>query len=170
MLLVLGDLLESLKQGEIPRWVGNHQGGYPVEFYPLGEAWLEVGVWALLLGSVPILYSWEFTSDRRRSPRIWSAVINAFLHPTNVLTPFLINLPLLWVAGHEVEDRLGRRRVLTGGAVFAAGLALAIWAILTIRQAGSEVETTKPTTAMPKFPPCWSARSTCTATSPSAAP
>src|SRR5688572_29801972 len=39
-------------------------------------------------------------------------------------------------------------RVLTGGAVFAAGLALAIWAIVTIRRAGSEVETTKPTTAI----------------------
>jgi protein-S-isoprenylcysteine O-methyltransferase Ste14 len=39
-------------------------------------------------------------------------------------------------------------RVLTGGAIFAAGLALAIWAIVTIRQAGTEVETTKPTTAI----------------------
>jgi protein-S-isoprenylcysteine O-methyltransferase Ste14 len=39
-------------------------------------------------------------------------------------------------------------RVLTGGAVFAAGLALAIWAIVTIRRAGTEVETTKPTTAI----------------------
>jgi hypothetical protein len=48
-------LLDSLRDGEILRWIGDHQGGYPVEFYPLGEAWLEVGVWALLLGSVPIL-------------------------------------------------------------------------------------------------------------------
>ncbi len=48
-------LLNSLRDGEILRWIGNHQGGYPVEFYPLGEAWLEVGVWALLLGTVPIL-------------------------------------------------------------------------------------------------------------------
>jgi protein-S-isoprenylcysteine O-methyltransferase Ste14 len=39
-------------------------------------------------------------------------------------------------------------RLLTGGAIFAAGLALAIWAILTIRQAGTEIETTKPTTAI----------------------
>ena len=39
-------------------------------------------------------------------------------------------------------------RVLTGGAIFAAGLALAIWAIVTIRRAGTEVETTKPTTAI----------------------
>lgn len=48
-------LLESLKRGEILRWVGNHQGGYPVEFYPLGIAWLDVGLWALLLGSLPII-------------------------------------------------------------------------------------------------------------------
>jgi hypothetical protein len=48
-------LLESLKNVDILRWVGNHQGGYPVEFYPLGVAWLDVGLWALLLGSVPII-------------------------------------------------------------------------------------------------------------------
>lgn len=48
-------LLDSLRDGEILRWIGHHQGGYPVEFYPLGVAWLDVGLWALLLGSVPIL-------------------------------------------------------------------------------------------------------------------
>jgi len=48
-------LLESLKDGHLLRWVGNHQGGYPVEFYPLGVAWFEVGIWTLLLGSVQIL-------------------------------------------------------------------------------------------------------------------
>lgn len=48
-------LLESLKDGQILRWMGSHQGGYPVEFYPLGAAWLDVSLWALLLGSVPIL-------------------------------------------------------------------------------------------------------------------
>lgn len=48
-------LLESLKEHQLLRWIGNHQGGYPVEFYPLGVAWLEVGIWALLFGSLPIL-------------------------------------------------------------------------------------------------------------------
>ena len=38
--------------------------------------------------------------------------------------------------------------LLTGGAIFAAGLALAIWAIVTLRQGGTEVETTKPTNAI----------------------
>ena len=38
--------------------------------------------------------------------------------------------------------------VVVGGAVFAAGFALAIWAIMTIRNAGSRVETYKPTTTI----------------------
>jgi hypothetical protein len=36
-----------------PRWIGQHQGGYPVEFYPLGAAWLEVAIRALSLGRLP---------------------------------------------------------------------------------------------------------------------
>lgn len=35
-----------------------------------------------LLGSVPVLFSWDFTSDTLRSRRIWSGIINSFLHPT----------------------------------------------------------------------------------------
>lgn len=35
-----------------------------------------------LLGSVPVLFSWEFTTDPSRKRRIWSAIINTFLHPT----------------------------------------------------------------------------------------
>ena len=38
--------------------------------------------------------------------------------------------------------------VWVGGAIFAIALALAIWAIVTIRQAGTQVETYKPTTAI----------------------
>lgn len=48
-------LLESLKNGEILRWMGSHQGGYPVEFYPLGAAWLDVILWTALFGSISIL-------------------------------------------------------------------------------------------------------------------
>lgn len=48
-------LLESLRNGEILRWMGGHQGGYPVEFYPLGAAWFDVMLWAAMLGSVSIL-------------------------------------------------------------------------------------------------------------------
>lgn len=35
-----------------------------------------------LLGSVPVLFSTEFDSDSLRSRRIWSGIINSFLHPT----------------------------------------------------------------------------------------
>ncbi len=35
-----------------------------------------------LLGSVPVLFSWEFTNDTSQSRRIWSGILNSFLHPT----------------------------------------------------------------------------------------
>lgn len=35
-----------------------------------------------LLGSVPVLFSWEFTADSVRTRRLWSAILNSFLHPT----------------------------------------------------------------------------------------
>lgn len=54
-------LLDTLRSGEVLRWVGGHQGGYPAEFYPLGVAWIEVGVWALLLGTLPILAAHKLT-------------------------------------------------------------------------------------------------------------
>ncbi|ORJ92262.1 hydantoinase [Prescottella equi] len=49
-----------------------------------------------LLGSVPFLYSWEFTSDRTPARRVWSAVVNTFLHPT--MERFLYN------AEHRLRD------------------------------------------------------------------
>jgi hypothetical protein len=48
-----GVLWRELASGSVPRWIGQHQGGYPVEFYPLGEAWLEVVVRGLSLGQLP---------------------------------------------------------------------------------------------------------------------
>lgn len=48
-------LLESLRNGELLRWIPSHEGGYPAEFYPLGIPWLEVTIWALLLGQVSIV-------------------------------------------------------------------------------------------------------------------
>jgi hypothetical protein len=58
-------LLESLRDGEILRWVGNHQGGYPVEFYPIGIAWLDVGLWALFFGTMPIIAVHKIASGGR---------------------------------------------------------------------------------------------------------
>jgi hypothetical protein len=48
-------LLESLRDGQILRWVGSHHGGYPVEFYPVGAVWLDVALWAALFGQFPII-------------------------------------------------------------------------------------------------------------------
>jgi hypothetical protein len=47
-------LRRALAGGELLRWIGHHQGGYPVEFYPLGVAWLEVGTWAVFFGQLPM--------------------------------------------------------------------------------------------------------------------
>lgn len=35
-----------------------------------------------LLGSVPVLFSSEFTTDSKHTRRLWSAILNSFLHPT----------------------------------------------------------------------------------------
>ncbi len=45
-------LWRELSSGRVLRWIGQHQGGYPVEFYPLGEAWLEVAIRALSFGGL----------------------------------------------------------------------------------------------------------------------
>ena len=45
-------LWRELAGGRLLRWVGQHQGGYPVEFYPLGEAWFEVAIRGLSVGSL----------------------------------------------------------------------------------------------------------------------
>jgi hypothetical protein len=45
-------LWRELSAGRLLRWVGHHQGGYPVEFYPLGVPWLETALRALSLGSL----------------------------------------------------------------------------------------------------------------------
>ena len=34
-----------------------------------------------LLGSVPLLYSWELVGDRDRGRRTWASILNSFLHP-----------------------------------------------------------------------------------------
>ncbi len=50
------DLLRrALLDGELLRWISPHQGGYPVEFYPLGAAAFEVAVWAATLGLIPMM-------------------------------------------------------------------------------------------------------------------
>jgi hypothetical protein len=48
-------LLSSLRDMRPLRWFGGHEGGYPIEFYPVGVAWIDVLLWALTLGAFPIV-------------------------------------------------------------------------------------------------------------------
>ena len=52
-------LLDTIRDGNLLRWIGSHEGGYPAEFYPLGVPWLTVAVWALLLGTVSVLAAYK---------------------------------------------------------------------------------------------------------------
>ena len=73
---------------------------------------------------------------------------NAIIRPPiALLTAFVLGIALEWLYPLPFVP-VSIPRVLTGGAVFAAGFALAVWAIVTIRGAGTDVETTKPTTAI----------------------
>jgi hypothetical protein len=49
-------LRRALFDGGLLRWIAHHQGGYPVEFYPLGVAWLEVALWAITFGAFSIAH------------------------------------------------------------------------------------------------------------------
>jgi Transposase DNA-binding/Transposase Tn5 dimerisation domain len=48
-------LRRELTSGSWLGWIGQHQGGYPVEFYPLGVAGLEVVAWWAAFGSLPMI-------------------------------------------------------------------------------------------------------------------
>jgi protein-S-isoprenylcysteine O-methyltransferase Ste14 len=73
---------------------------------------------------------------------------NAIIRPAIAWAlAFLAGLALDWLYPLRVVAA-SVPAALVGGVVFAAGFALGIWAIVTIRKAGSQVETTKPTTAI----------------------
>ncbi len=57
---------------------------------------------------------------------VWRLFTFSFLHSTSSLLPFLIDIPLLWVVGHVVEERLGRAKygVFLAAATLATGLAV----------------------------------------------
>ncbi len=46
--------LDAVSRGDYPRWISNHQGGYPAEFYPLGADVVVIVAWALGLGQIPL--------------------------------------------------------------------------------------------------------------------
>jgi hypothetical protein len=47
-------VLDALRDGGLPRWISNHQGGYPSEFYPLGGDVLVAAIYAAGAGRVPL--------------------------------------------------------------------------------------------------------------------
>ena len=67
--------------------------------------------------------------------------------PLALLVALLVGLGLDWLYPLKFLAA-GFPRIWVGGLVFAAGLALAVWAIMTIRGAGTEVQTNRPTTAI----------------------
>ena len=101
-------LLDSLRDGEILRWMGSHQGGYPVEFYPLGVAWLDVGIWAAFLGTIPILAVHKITVALilvLPAVAYWLLVRGDKLHPSIAFLAmaFHIAIPGYWLNGGYEE-------------------------------------------------------------------
>lgn len=117
-------LLESLKSGEILRWMGSHQGGYPVEFYPLGIAWMDVIAWGLLLGSVPILAVHKLTVALilvLPALAYWLLVRGDRIHPSIAFLAmaFHLAIPGYWLNG-GYEELVGWGLVTNvAGATFA---------------------------------------------------
>ena len=54
-------LRQSLLKGESLRWVANHQGGYPAEYYPFGFAYGVVTLWAVLGAAIPLPVVYKLT-------------------------------------------------------------------------------------------------------------
>lgn len=117
-------LLDSLRDGENLRWMGSHQGGYPVEFYPLGVAWLDVILWAAFLGSVPILAVHKITvAFVLVLPALayWLLIRGDKLHPSIAFLAmaFHIAIPGYWLNG-GYEELVGWGLVTNvAGATFA---------------------------------------------------
>jgi len=127
-------LLESLRHGELLRWVGSHQGGYPVEFYPLGIQWLDLGLWALLLGQFPIIAVHKVMVLLVFVSPVAGFWILARGDRANPFTPFLalaihLSVPGDWMHGGRMELVYWGLISNVGGAslAFAAMAALSRW-------------------------------------------
>jgi len=83
-------LLDSWRHFHSLRWVFQHQGGYPAEFYPFGAAALDVVGWALTFGELPM----------------------ALVHKLVVIIVFLAPSLGFWL--------IGRRAGLSHGGAFVA--------------------------------------------------
>lgn len=87
-------LLDAWRHFHSLRWVYEHQGGYPAEFYPFGAAALDVVGWGLSFGALPM----------------------AIVHKLVVIGVFLAPSLGFWL--------IGRRAGLSAGAAFVATAAL----------------------------------------------
>jgi hypothetical protein len=101
-------LLQSLQSWQPLRWIGSHQGGYPVEFYPLGIAGFDVGLWALFLGTFPIIAVHKLTVLLVFvSPGIgfWILARGDRLNPFVPVLALAIQvaMPGLWTTGGMIE-------------------------------------------------------------------
>ena len=73
---------------------------------------------------------------------------NVIIHPPIAWgIAFVVGLALDWLYPLPFVPT-SVPRVWVGGLVFAVGFALAIWAIVTMRRAGTRIETHKPTTTI----------------------
>lgn len=70
-----------------------------------------------LLGSIPLVYSWQLAGDRNHARRVWSCVLNSFLHPTmerflygaeNRLKSFRVANPLLVYRNDGASSRVAK--------------------------------------------------------------
>ena len=90
-------------------------------------AWFRIGLVTKILVATNVLFfliqvssapSGTITSslavigDRIMAGQVWRLITHCFLHPTDSLFPILFNLTVLWVAGRELESRLGTSRFL----------------------------------------------------------
>jgi hypothetical protein len=83
-------LLDAWRHFHSLRWVYEHQGGYPAEFYPFGAAAIDVVGWVLTFGALPM----------------------ALVHKLVVIVVFLAPSLGFWL--------IGRKAGLSAGAAFVA--------------------------------------------------
>lgn len=101
-------LLQSLREGHALRWLGQHQGGYPAEFYPLGIPWLDFIVWLTLIGSIPIVAVHKIVVILiflLPVVSFWLAARGDRLHPSTALFAAAIHIavPGSWLNGGFTE-------------------------------------------------------------------
>lgn len=76
----------------------------------------------------------DLVGDKVLGGEFWRLLTYGFLHPLDSLLPILFNVPLIYVVGREIEERLGSRRylvfvltaIVVGGMVFIGAMQLGL--------------------------------------------